>query len=102
MKENNSRNTLKKSVIRITLITILILMVPLVAMQFSDEVDWKVTDFIIIGSLLMATGLSFEWVSRRVRSTPQRIFLGIAFLMVLLLIWAELAVGIFGTPFAGS
>jgi hypothetical protein len=78
-----------------------ILLIPLIAMQFSNGVDWKILDFVIMGILLLGTGLLCELVLRKVKSTKGRIILCGAVLFSFLLIWAELAVGIFGTPFAG-
>lgn len=79
-----------------------LLLAPLIAMQFSTGVDWKISDFAIMGFLLLGTGLLCELVLRKVKSTKGRIiFCGIV-LLVFLFFWAELAVGIFGTVFAGS
>jgi len=79
-----------------------LLLIPLIAMQFSNGVDWKIFDFTIMGVLLLGTGLLCEFVLRKVKTTKGRILLCGAVLLVFLFIWAELAVGIFGTPFAGS
>lgn len=79
-----------------------LLLMPLIAMQFSDEVDWKLADFIIAGVLLLGTGLICEFVMRKVKKKENRIALIVVIIALLLLIWAELAVGIFGTPLAGS
>ena len=91
-----------RNIIRILLGTGIILSIPLVAMQFSDEWDWRLPDFIIIGTLLIGTGLGYEFATRNVTDIKRRLLIGLAFLAALLLIWAELAVGVFGTPFAGS
>ena len=81
---------------------VLLLMVPLLAMQFTNEVNWTLSDFVVAGILLSVTGLAIELVLRNVKTTKNRlIFCGIV-LLVFLVIWAELAVGIFGSPFAGS
>jgi hypothetical protein len=40
----------------VAVVTGLILLIPLVAMQFTNEVNWSVTDFILMGSLLFGTG----------------------------------------------
>ena len=81
---------------------VLLLMVPLLAMQFTNEVNWTLSDFVVAGILLSVTGLAIELVLRNVKSTKNRlIFCGIV-LGIFLIIWAELAVGIFGSPFAGS
>lgn len=94
--------TQNKRLIGIVLAVVFILLIPLVAMQFTNEVDWDIRDFIIMGILLLGTGLACELVIRKVKKTDYRIGFIAVILLVLFLIWAELAVGIFGTPFAGS
>lgn len=79
-----------------------LLLLPLVAMQFNNEVDWKPFDFAIMGVLLFGTGLACELVMRKVRPVQYRIAICLGILLAFILVWAELAVGIFGTPFAGS
>jgi hypothetical protein len=79
-----------------------ILLIPFIAMQFTSEVNWSIRDFAIMGVLLYGTGLICEIVLRTVKSVPNRILICGAVVVAFLLIWAELAVGIFGTPFAGS
>ncbi len=79
-----------------------LLLVPLIAMQFTHEVNWSPLDFVAAGSLLLSTGLMCEFVMRKVTKIPYRIALCLALLVLCFLIWVELAVGIFGTPFAGN
>ena len=80
----------------------ILLMVPLVAMQFTNEVDWSLFDFVVMGSLLLIVGLTAEFSLRKIKATKNRIIVIAIILFIFLLIWAELAVGVFGTPFAGS
>jgi len=80
----------------------ILLLIPFVAMQFTQEVDWGVADFVIMGFLLLGTGLGCEWVLRKVPGVQYRLFICAGILLIFFLIWAELAVGILGTPFAGS
>lgn len=80
----------------------ILLLIPLIAMRFTNEVDWDIFDFAVMGTLLLGTGLACEFVLRMVRSTGQRIVMCLSILVVLFVIWAELAVGIFGSPIAGS
>jgi len=94
--------TQDKRLIGILLTVVIILLIPLIGMQFSSEVNWTVSDFVIMGTLLLGTGLLIELVLRKVKKAQDRIILCAALLVALFLIWAELAVGIFGTPFAGS
>lgn len=91
-----------KRLIIILLTPAILLLIPLIAMQFTDEVNWGLFDFVIAGALLLGTGLLFELVMRKINKTPYRIAISVALLLALLLIWAELAVGIFGTPFTGQ
>lgn len=86
----------------ILLIVVSLLLIPLIAMQFTDEVNWTVLDFVIAGVLLLATGLIVDLVIRKVKKIKYRIAILIILLLGLFLIWAELAVGIFGTPFSGN
>lgn len=79
-----------------------LLLVPLIAMQFTTTVNWKIFDFIIMGGLLLGTGLVCELVLRKVKSAKGRIILCGMVILVFVLIWAELAVGLFGTAIAGS
>ncbi|UQD57153.1 hypothetical protein [Flavobacterium sp. K5-23] len=92
----------KKRIVIITLITVTLLLVPLIAMQFTEEVKWTLMDFVVAGVLLFGTGFLCEIAIRKTKNVKYRIAICLAILIVLLLIWAELAVGIFGTPFSGS
>ena len=71
-------------------------------MQFSDEVNWGIFDFIVAGVLLFGTGLIFELILRKVKTKKSQIATTVILFILLILIWVELAVGIFGTPFGGS
>ena len=79
-----------------------LLLIPFIGTLVSDEVNWGVFDFIAAGALLLGTGLLCELVLRKVKDTNHRIAIVAVILVALFLVWAELAVGIFGTPFAGS
>ena len=91
-----------KRLIIILLTVTVLLSIPYIAMQFDTDVDWDIMDFTIMGILLYGTGLLCEFVLRKVVSTKNRILICCAILLGFFLIWAELAVGLFGTPFAGS
>lgn len=80
----------------------LVLMVPLVAMQFTSEVDWDIFDFAVMGTLLVVTGMLYVAGSRVVKTRQQRIIVAVVVAGLFLATWVELAVGIFGSPFAGS
>lgn len=91
-----------KRILAIVCTIAIIMLLPLVAMPLNDEIQWTLFDFMVVGSLLLGFGVMVELVMRNVNKMKYRIIvLGIMF-VVLFLGWAELAVGIFGTPFAGS
>ena len=79
----------------------ILLLIPLIAMQFTNEVNWSVLDFVIAGILLFGTGLLCELALRKIKPFKYRIVILAGILLVLFIIWAELAVGLFGTPFGG-
>ena len=94
--------TKNKRLISIVLIVALLLLIPLIAMQFTNEMNWTPFDFAVMGALLLGTGLVCELIIRKVNKIEYRIAICGALLVALVLTWLELAVGIFGTPFAGS
>ena len=79
-----------------------ILMIPFIGMQFSNEVNWTSSDFVIMGILLFITGLAINFAISKLKTRKSKIIACAIILGIFLLIWAELAVGVFGTPFAGS
>ncbi len=84
-----------KDIVTVVLVTSIVLMLPLIGMQISTDVDWGVIDFAIMGTLLLGTGLTFVLITRKIKNTKHRIILGICLLLAFLYVWAELAVGIF-------
>lgn len=86
----------------ILLVASLLLLIPFIAMQFSSEVNWSFSDFVIAAILLFGTGLVCDWILTKVKTAKYRLLLFTGVLLVLALLWIELAVGIFGSPFAGS
>jgi hypothetical protein len=75
-------------------VIIFLLLIPLIAMQFTDEVNWTLFDFIVMGILLTVTGLSFEMFARKAGNWMYKAAAGLAVLTAFLLIWINLAVGI--------
>jgi hypothetical protein len=94
--ENGGRRRGSRWRIAAWAVVAIILLLPLVAMQFSDDVKWGVFDFIVAGVLLIGTGLTYELAVRMRGDTAYRIAAGIALAAALLLIWINLAVGIIG------
>ena len=95
-------NVKSDSLIRIGLGTAFILLMIMVANRIYDDVNWNVGDFIAMGVLLLSAGLGFEILATKLKSTGHRVAVAVAIGTLFLLIWVELAVGLFGSPFAGS
>lgn len=88
--------TLPKSLLGVALATVLLLLIPLVAMQFTKEVVWTLSDFICAGILLFGAGLTYMLVARMGSTSSYRLGAGVAVAAGLLLIWGNLAVGFIG------
>jgi hypothetical protein len=88
--------TLTKSLTRLALATAGLLLIPLVAMQFTKEVFWTLSDFVIAGVLLFGAGLTYVLVSRLGTNGAYRLGAGVAVAAGLLLVWGNLAVGFIG------
>ncbi len=74
-----------------------LLMIPVVAMQFTSDVNWTVADFVVAGTLLLGTGFVYQWVASRAGNTTYRLAAGLAAGAGLFLIWSNLAVGLIGS-----
>lgn len=73
-----------------------LLLLPLVAMRFTSEVNWDGADFLVMGVLLFTACSIYElgvWLST---STLYRAGYGAAVLGGFLLVWINLAVGMVG------
>jgi len=91
-----------KNLLIILMVVAGILLIPFIGMQVSNEVNWSSSDFVIMGILLFLTGLAINFALSKLKTRKSKILACAIILVVLFVIWAELAVGIFGTPFAGS
>lgn len=94
--------TISKRQILILSSILVLLAIPFIAMQFSSEVQWSLFDFLVAGGLLLALGFSIDLAIRKAKTVNKKYLAITAIVIFFLLIWAELAVGVFGTPLAGS
>jgi len=78
-------------------IAAVLLLLPLVAMQFTDEVDWDETDFMVMGAMLFVACGAFELAARMTGNMAYRAAIGVAVVGMFLLVWINLAVGIIGS-----
>ena len=90
------------TLIKRTLSPLLLLLIPLFGNLFSNQVNWSLFDFIVMGFLLGLTGLSIHFIIEKLRNKTFKIVTIIFSLIIFLMIWVELAVGVFGSLIAGS
>lgn len=83
-------------------IVVFVLLVPLVAMQFTQEVNWSPMDFLLGFVLLTSIGLSIVYLPHFIKNKTGARFLILAVVLIVTLLWIEMAVGIFGSPLAGD
>ena len=74
----------------------LILLVPLVMMQITDEADWDVADFVIFGAMLAGACGAYELAAKVTGNKAYRAAVGVALAAAFILVWMNLAVGIIG------
>ena len=78
-------------------IAALVLLLPLVAMRFTDEVVWDGTDFAVVGAMLFGACGAYELAARMTRNIAYRAAVGVAVVAAFILVWMNLAVGIIGS-----
>jgi len=80
---------------------LLVLLLPLIGVILFD-LDWNIFDFLIMGLLILFFSIAINLILNHLNSSKLRLILVLMLVILFLLIWAELAVGVFGTPFAGT
>ena len=86
--------SLRKPLSIVAAITALLLLIPLLGMQFTSDFQWDVEDFVLAACLLFGTGAAIVLVHRRVKRMSHRVALIVFLVFALCAVWAELAVGI--------
>lgn len=94
-----------KATIALLLTPIVILLIPFLAMQFQipvmdpgsglEQVNWSVSDFIVMGILLYGAVFGYLLLSKLTANSAYKTAIGIGIVLLVLWLWAELAVGIF-------
>ncbi len=74
-----------------------LLLLPLIAMQFTNEMNWDETDFIVFGAMLFGACGVYELAARMTPNFAYRAAVGVAVVAAFILIWMNLAVGIIGS-----
>jgi hypothetical protein len=95
-------NLSKRSSLKLLGITLLLMLIPLMANWLNNEFHWKFGDFILMGAMIYGLGLISLILMNVIKNKILRWIVTGLFFLLFLLIWVELAVGIFDTPFGGS
>lgn len=93
----NTTNTFVKYISYLAVATGTFLLIPFIAMQFSNEVVWTISDFIFAGILIFGTGLAYKLITLRSKKMIFHAAVASALLSGFLLIWINGAVGIIGS-----
>lgn len=75
----------------------LILLIPFIAMQFTDEVAWSVGDFVLFGAMMAGSLLAYEVATKKTHSGPYKKAVSLALIGAFLIVWINGAVGIIGS-----
>jgi hypothetical protein len=97
MAENDSGRPASRWNIAVWGTATLLLLLPLLAMQVTDDLDWDVADFAVFAAMLIAAGGMYELAARKSGNTAYRTGVGLALAAAFILIWMNLAVGIIGS-----
>jgi len=79
-----------------------LLLVPFIGSQFSQEINWSQFDYIVAAILLGGSSFLLDFVIIKAKNKQSRWAWGIVVVLASALVWIELAVGVFGSPLAGS
>lgn len=88
---------LNKYTIGMLLVPAFLLLVPLVAMQFTAEVNWTLSDFVFAWVIMAGTGLAYRLATRQAAHFAYRAAVGLALAAAFMAVWGNLAVGFIGS-----
>lgn len=87
---------LSQSLVKLTGTTAVLLAIPFTGMQFSNEINWSVSDFIISGIMIFSTGLAYVLFTRKHADLIYKAACALSLFSSLLMVWSNLAVGLIG------
>lgn len=93
---------MSKRLQRLLIGTVILLLIPLIGSQFSEEINWTTRDYVVAAVVLAGASFILDFTLTNAKNKQSRWAWGIAVVLALALVWVELAVGLFGSPIAGS
>ena len=82
---------------KVAIATFAILTIPFIAMQFTADVNWTFSDFLIMGILIFSTGTAYVLISRVSNTLTYRLAVGTGIGTGFFLMWSNMAVGLIGS-----
>lgn len=82
--------------------TLIVLAANLVAMRFTDSVNWSAFDFALISVFLIGFGFVLDRAVALFRTTTHKAAIGATVVIAAAVLFVELSVGLVGSPIAGS
>lgn len=79
---------------KLLLIVVILLLIPLIAMELTTEVNWNLFDFLTAGALFFGACQIIIIGIRKIKNIKYRILFCVVILIFFLLFYVELAVGI--------
>ena len=86
-----------RPVVAVALGTVALLVIPFVGMRISNDWNWSLFDFIVMGALIFGAGLAYVLITRKGGTMAYRFAVGMALAAAFLLVWINLAVGVIGS-----
>jgi hypothetical protein len=74
-----------------------LMLLPVIATQLTDEMNWSLGDFVLFGAMLGSVGLGLDFLARRSTDNGYRAGAAVALGSAFLLFWVTAAVGIIGS-----
>ncbi|MAD96742.1 MAG: hypothetical protein CMB99_05370 [Flavobacteriaceae bacterium] len=90
------------SIFKVFITTLLLLLLPLLFNQTNADFNWSLGDFLVGGLIIFSFGLYITWIWRLKKSNKRKALFILLGFILLAIIWTELAVGIFESPFSGN
>lgn len=75
----------------------LVMIMPMVAEQVTDEMAWDLSDFVLLGAMLAGACSAYEVAVRATDNTACRAAVALTLATAVLLVWMNFAVGIIGS-----
>jgi hypothetical protein len=89
-------------IVKVLTIALLLLLIPCIGMiVFPSEVKWTLFDFLVAFMFLSLGVFLISYINRVAKQSVKVIYITLI-IIIMALLWMELAVGIFGSFLAGS